>query len=40
MTVNDKPVTVRFQVDMGGAPLILLKGYFTRMACVSEVAKQ
>ncbi len=39
MTVDGKPVTVRFQVDMGGAPLILLKGYFTRMACVSEVAK-
>jgi type VI secretion system protein ImpL len=40
MTVDGKPVTVRFQVDMGAAPLILLKGYFARMACVSEVAKQ
>jgi type VI secretion system protein ImpL len=39
MTVNDKPVTVRFQVDMGGAPLILVKGYFSRMACVSEVSR-
>ena len=39
MTVKGKPVTVRFQVDMGGAPLILVKGYFTRMACVSEVAR-
>ena len=40
LTVNGKQVIVRFQVDMGAAPLILLKGYFSRMACVSEVAKQ
>jgi type VI secretion system protein ImpL len=39
LTVNGKQVIVRLQVDMGGAPLFLLKGYFSRMACVSEVAK-
>ncbi|MGO4880118.1 MAG: ImcF-related family protein [Bryobacteraceae bacterium] len=37
--VNGKPVTVRLQLDMGGALPIFQKGFFSRLACVSEVAK-
>jgi type VI secretion system protein ImpL len=32
-------LTVRFQVDMGNFPMIFQKNYFTRLQCVSEVAK-
>jgi type VI secretion system protein ImpL len=34
-----KPLTVRFELDMGGSPQVFQKGYFSRMACVAEVAK-
>ena len=36
---NGKPLTVRFELDMGGGPQVFEKGYFSRMACVAEVAK-
>lgn len=36
---NGKPLTVRFELDMNGGPQIFSKGYFSRMACVAEVAK-
>jgi type VI secretion system protein ImpL len=36
---NGKPVTVRFELDMNGAPPIFQKGYFARMGCVAEVAR-
>lgn len=36
---SGKPVTVRFELDMGGGPQVFQKNYFARMACVSEVAK-
>jgi type VI secretion system protein ImpL len=36
---NGKPLTVRFTLDMGGAPPIFQRGYFSRMACVAEVAR-
>ena len=35
---NGKPLTVRFTLDMGGAPPVFQRGYFSRMACVAEVA--
>lgn len=34
-----KPLTVRFDLDMGGAPPIFQKGYLGRLACVSDVAR-
>jgi type VI secretion system protein ImpL len=36
---SGNPLTVRFELDMGGGPQIFSKGYFSRMACVAEVAK-
>jgi type VI secretion system protein ImpL len=36
---SGKPLTVRFELDMGGGPQVFQKGYFNRLACVSEVAK-
>jgi len=37
--LNGKPITVRLELDMKGAPPIFEKGFFNRLACVSEVAK-
>ncbi|MBS1857222.1 MAG: hypothetical protein JST11_17775 [Acidobacteria bacterium] len=37
---SGKPLTVRFELDMGGAPLVFQKGFFSRMGCVADVAKQ
>jgi len=39
MVVNGKPVTVQFDLDMGGAPPVFQKGWFSRMSCVAEVAR-
>jgi type VI secretion system protein ImpL len=39
MTVNGKPVTMRFQVDMIDMPPVFQKGFFSRMGCVAEVAR-
>jgi type VI secretion system protein ImpL len=39
MNVNGKPVTVQFDLDMGGAPPVFQKGWLSRMGCVAEVAK-
>ena len=39
LRVNNENVTVRIQVDMGGAPLYFQKGYFNRIKCVPEVGK-
>jgi len=36
---SGKPLTVRFELDMGNAPQVFQKGYFSRMSCVSAVAK-
>jgi type VI secretion system protein ImpL len=36
--VNGKPVTVRLELEMTGPP-VFQKGFFSRLACVSEVAK-
>jgi type VI secretion system protein ImpL len=36
---NDKPLTVRFELDMGNAPPVFQKNYFARIGCVAEVAK-
>jgi type VI secretion system protein ImpL len=34
-----KPLTVRFDLDMAGAPPIFQKGWLGRLSCVSEVAR-
>jgi type VI secretion system protein ImpL len=34
-----KALTVRFELDMGGAPQVFQKGFFNRMGCVADVAK-
>jgi type VI secretion system protein ImpL len=36
---NGKPLTVRLELDMANAPPVFQKGFFSRLACVSEVAK-
>jgi type VI secretion system protein ImpL len=36
---SGKPLTVRFELNMGGAPAIFEKGYLSRMGCVADVAK-
>jgi hypothetical protein len=33
------PLTVRFQLDMGGAPAFFKKGSLAGLRCVSQVAK-
>lgn len=37
--VNGKPLTVRFELDMGGGPPVFKSGYLSRLGCVAEVAK-
>ena len=34
-----KPLTVRFELDMGGGPQVFQKGYFPKLSCVPDVAK-
>ncbi len=36
---NGNPLTVKFQLDMGGGPPVFQKGYLSRLACVADVAK-
>ncbi len=36
---NGKPLTVHFELDMNGAPAVFQVGYFSRLACVSDVAR-
>lgn len=36
---NGKPLTVRLELEMPNAPPVFQKGFFSRLACVSEVAK-
>ena len=36
---NGKPLTVRFELDMGGGPQVFQKGFLSRAGCVAEVAK-
>lgn len=36
---NGKPLTVRFELNMEGAPPIFVKGYWRGLKCVGEVAK-
>jgi type VI secretion system protein ImpL len=36
---SGKPLTVRFELDMAGAPQVFQKGYFPRLSCVPNVAK-
>jgi type VI protein secretion system component VasK len=36
---NGAPLTVRYFLDMGGAPPFFQKGYFANMACVANAAR-
>ena len=36
---NGKPLTVRFDLDMGGAAAILRRGYFSGIGCTADVAR-
>ena len=36
---NGKPLTVRFDLNLGTLPPILQRGYFSSMACVAQVAR-
>ena len=36
---SGNPLTVRFELDMAGGPPVFQKGWLSRLACVSEVAK-
>jgi hypothetical protein len=36
--LNGKPLTVRFTLDMAGAPPIFQRGYLSRTSCVAEAA--
>lgn len=36
---SGKPLTVRFELNMGSAPPVFQKGYLSRMACVADVAR-
>jgi type VI secretion system protein ImpL len=40
VTVGGRPVIVRFELNMAGAPSIFRKEFFSHMACVADVAKQ
>jgi type VI secretion system protein ImpL len=36
---NGKPLTVRFELNMGGGPAVFEKGYLSKLGCVADVAK-
>jgi type VI secretion system protein ImpL len=36
---SGKPLTVRFELNMGSAPPVFEKGYLSRLGCVAEVAR-
>jgi type VI secretion system protein ImpL len=36
---SGKPLTVRFELNMSGAPPVFEKGYLSRLGCVADVAK-
>jgi type VI secretion system protein ImpL len=36
---NGKPLTVRFELNMGGGPAVFEKGYLSKLGCVGDVAK-
>ena len=36
---SGKPLTVRFDLDLGTAPPLFQRGYLSRMTCVAEIAK-
>jgi len=40
MKVNGKPLIVHFGLDMAGSPAVFQAGFFSRLSCVSDVARQ
>ncbi len=36
---SGNPLTIRFELDMAGAPPVFQKGYFSHFGCVADVAK-
>jgi type VI secretion system protein ImpL len=39
MSVEGRPVAVRFEVDMGGASPVFQKGFFGKLGCVAEISR-
>lgn len=39
VTLQGKPLTVQFHLEMNGAPPVFQRGYFSGLGCVSEVAR-
>ncbi len=39
VTLEGKPLTVQFHLDMNGAPPVFQRGYFAGLGCVAEVAR-
>ncbi len=39
VTLQGRPLTVQFNLEMNGAPPVFQRGYFAGLACVSEVAR-
>ena len=39
MLPSGKPLTVRLDLDMGGAPPLFQRGYLAHMTCIAEIAK-
>jgi type VI secretion system protein ImpL len=39
VTLQGRPLTVQFYLDMNGAPPIFQRGYFSGLGCVAEVAR-
>jgi type VI protein secretion system component VasK len=36
---NGNPMTIRYEVDMGNAPRVFQKDFFSSMRCVADIAK-
>jgi hypothetical protein len=36
---SGRPLTVRFELNMGGAPPVFQKGYLSGLGCVADVAR-
>ena len=39
VTLQGKPLTVQFHLEMNGAPPVFQRGYFSGLGCISEVAR-
>ena len=39
MLPSGRPLTVRLDLDLGGAPPIFQRGYLSRMTCIQDIAR-